>query len=192
MMVKTIRRAALGAGFLLFAATSVSAQIFTPTYMSPRMQNDLGLYVSDGPGDLALEGIWRGGPLGLRVGYVDAGDGMVSIGGELRTPVDLAGVPLGLAFTASGQGIIGDNSAAGIQAGLSAGYTFVGSTLAITPYLHPRIGAVNHFGGDSDLELEVMADVGVDVEIERNLVLRLGVNLGEPNSVWGVGLAIRR
>ena len=45
---------------LLLAAPPAAAQVFTPTFTSPRLVDDLGIYLSDGPGDLALEGIWRG------------------------------------------------------------------------------------------------------------------------------------
>lgn len=194
-MRASLRRAVSGAAFFVLAATaasSVSAQVFTPTYTSPRILNDLGIYVSDGPGDLAIEGIWRGGPLGLRVGYVDARDGYLSIGGELRTPLALTTVPLGLAFVAGAQGLIGEDGGAGVQVGLSAGYTFTGTGLVMTPYLHPRVGLVSPFGPRGDAELEVMADVGIDFEIERNILLRIGFNLGEPGSSWGVGFAVRR
>jgi hypothetical protein len=175
---------------LLFAGAA-SAQVFTPTYTSPRLLNELGIYVSDGPGDLALEGIWRGGPMGLRVGYVDVAGGVLSIGGELRSPIPITGAPLGLAFTAGAQALLGDADAAGVQAGLSAGYTFFGTGMAFTPYLHPRVGMVRPLAG-TDWGFEVMADVGVDVEFYTNLVARLGISLGDIGSSWGVGLAWRR
>jgi hypothetical protein len=177
--------------FLFTAA--LHAQVFTPTYTSPRLLNEIGIYLSDGPGDVTVEGIWRGGPLGLRVGFVDAHGGLLSIGGEVRTPLVVQGAPLGLAFVVGAQGIIGDVSGAGVQAGLSAGYTFRGTGMVFTPYMHPRIGAVNNLGGSSDMELELMADVGLDVEFHTNLLLRLGINFGGgPGSAWGVGIGWRR
>ena len=156
------------------------------------MINDLGVYLSDGPGDLTREGIWRGGPLGVRVGYVDDTEGLLSIGGELRSPLQVTGAPLGLAFTAAAQGLVGDASAVGLQAGLTAGYTFLPAGAAITPYIHPRIGLINGFEPDDDFEVEVLADVGVDVELSNNLVFRFGANLSDVGSDWGVGLSIRR
>ncbi|CAN5817552.1 hypothetical protein BH23GEM6_BH23GEM6_08370 [soil metagenome] len=119
---------------LLFAAAPLQAQVFTPTYQSPRLINDVGLYLSDGPGNLSVEGIWRGGPMGLRAGFVDAAGGLLTVGGELRNSLPVAGAPLGLAFTAGAQGLIGgDDSAIGVQAGLSAGYTFRPQGAAFTP-----------------------------------------------------------
>jgi hypothetical protein len=190
-MKNHIRRGVLAALTTCLFAGTASAQVFTPTYTSPRLLNELGIYLSDGPGDLGVEGIWRGGPLGLRVGFMDAGGGLLSVGGELRTPLQVTGAPLGLAFTAGAQGLIGDDNAFGVQAGLTAGYTFRGTGAFFTPYMHPRIGMVSA-GGSSDMEFEVLADVGVDVEFWTNLIVRLGVSLDDVGANWGVGLAWRR
>jgi hypothetical protein len=170
----------------------VEAQIFTPTFTSPRLLNEVGVYVNDGPGDISVEGIWRGGPLGLRVGFVDWRGGLLSLGAEYRMPIPIAGAPMGLAFVGSAQGLIGDDSGFGVVGGLTAGHTFRSTGVFFTPYIHPRLGAVNLVGAD-DTELELMADVGVDIEFYTNLLLRLGFNFaGGPTSAWGVGVAWRR
>ncbi|HEV2736663.1 MAG TPA: hypothetical protein VGV85_17580 [Longimicrobiaceae bacterium] len=188
-LVGTLAVAALAAA----SAGSARAQVFTPTFQSPRLTNDIGVYLSDSdPGDLSLEGIWRGGPFGLRVGLVDAGDDLLSIGGELRSPLLLAGAPVSLAFTAGAQALIGDAEAFGVQGGLSAGYTFNSPGLAVTPYIHPRIGLINGLPEDDDLEVEVMADLGVDVEFAPRFILRFGANLGDVGADWGIGLAWRQ
>jgi hypothetical protein len=191
-MINHIRSGLLAAALTCLFAGTASAQVFTPTYTSPRLLNELGIYLSDGPGDLGVEGIWRGGPVGLRVGFVDAHGGLLSVGGEVRTPLPVTGAPLGLAFVAGAQGLIGDENVFGVQAGLTAGYTFRGTGTFFTPYMHPRVGMVNNFGGSSDMEFEVMADVGVDVEFWTNLIVRLGVSLDDVGANWGVGLAWRR
>jgi hypothetical protein len=178
----------VGLGF----ASVAQAQVFTPTYQSPRLVNEVGIYLADGPGDLAVEGIWRAGPLGLRLGFVDGGGGLLSIGGELRNPIPMVGTPMGLAFTAGAQGLIGDNNVVGVQAGLSAGYTFVGQGLAFTPYLHPRVGLVGGFGTDEDMEFRVLADVGADIEFHNNILLHVGIKLDDVGSNFGVGLSLRR
>lgn len=190
-MRQILQRGLLAAVVPFLFAGSLSAQVFTPTYQSPRLLNELGIYLSDGPGDLAFEGIWRGGPVGLRVGFADARDGLLMVGGELRTPIPLADAPLGLAFTAAAQGLVGDDSAVGIQGGLTAGHTFRGNGVFFTPYLHPRIGAVKGFN-DDDFEFEVMADLGVDVEFWTNALLRLGITLDDVGAAWGVGISWRR
>jgi hypothetical protein len=183
------RLAALLVTFIV--ATQAQAQIFTPTYTSPRLVDEFGITVSDAPGSLAIEGIWRGGPLGVRVGYADAADGLLSIGGELRSPVLIEDAPLGLAFTAGAQGLIGDGNAVGLHGGLSAGYTFMTPGIGFTPYLHPRLGFVNDRGMDS-FEVRALADVGVDAEFYNNLLVRLGVSLADVGANWGVGVGWRR
>jgi hypothetical protein len=192
MMTDKIRSGVCAMLLTIFFAGAASAQVFTPTYTSPRLLNEMGIYLSDGPGDLGVEGIWRGGPLGLRVGFVDAAGGLLSLGGEVRTPLPVTGAPLGLAFIAGAQGLIGDENAVGVQAGLTAGYTFRGTGAFFTPYMHPRVGMVGSLNGSSDMEFEVMADVGVDVEFWTNLIVRLGVSLDDVGANWGVGLAWRR
>jgi hypothetical protein len=189
-MKKTLFATAIALAAVL--SNGLEAQVFTPTYTSPRLTNDLGIYLNDGPGDLGVEGIWRGGPLGIRVGYLDAGDGLLTVGGELRNPLPMTGAPLGLAFVAGAQGALGDGGGVGVQAGLSAGYTFHGTGMAITPYIHPRIALVNNIGPSDDMNVEVLADLGFDLEFSNNLILRFGANLGGIGSDWGVGLAWRQ
>ena len=65
------------------------------------------------------------------------------------------------------------------------------SGLRITPYVHPRVAIVSAIGEGSDAELDVLADVGVDLDFTPNLSLRLGVNLGN-GADWGIGVALRR
>lgn len=179
----------------LYSAGTASAQIFTPTYMSPAMSSDLGIYVSDGPGDFALEGIWRQGmggmDLGLRAGLVDVGDAALTIGGELRTPLGLATAPLNVAITGGIQGMIGEGEALGIQAGLSVGHTFIADQLALTPYIHPRIAVINGFAPDDDGDVDVLADVGLDVDLSSGLSVRLGIAISDVGGDFGVGLAWR-
>jgi len=183
----------LGAVVLgLGLAGAAQAQVFTPTYQSPRLVNELGIHLADGPGDLALEGTWRAGPIGLRLGFVDGRGGLLSIGGELRNAIPVTGAPLGLAFTAGAQALIGDANALGVQAGLSAGHTFVGPGLAVTPYINPRVGLINTLGGNDDMEFKVLADIGADVEFHNNILFRLGIKLDDAGSNFGVGFGVRR
>jgi len=176
----------------VFSLGAAEAQVFTPTFLAPRLTNDFGVYVSDYDPGLALEGIWRAGSLGIRAGYFDVGDGALSIGGEIRNPVVLAGAPIGLAFTAAGQAILGDANALGIQAGFSAGHTFVpeASNFSLTPYIHPRLAILNNYGAEDKFELDVLADVGINFDFAPNLSFRVGANLGE-GANWGIGAAWR-
>lgn len=199
--MKHIRIAAALALTAALPAANAGAQVFSPPFMSPTPTSDFGVYVSD-VGELAVEGIWRrlsrGGDIGLRAGYADRGDGALMLGIELRNPVVLAGAPIGLAFTAGAQGLIGDNPKVGGQVGFTAGQRLPAGTFTVTPYIHPRLVLTAAPGGndnglnqeDDGLDLDVRADIGADLDFASGVSLRLGINLAEGAS-WGVGLAWR-
>ena len=183
---------ALAAAAVLAVSGTADAQVFTPSYQAPVPMNDLGVYLSDSPGELTLEGIWRSGPVGLRVGYVDAEpDGLISLGGEVRSPIATS-APIDVAFTAGAQGLIGEVDALGLQAGLSIGKRFVNPGLALTPYIHPRIALIDGITESDDWETELLAELGLDAEFSQNLIFRLSVGLSDESPDVGVGLAWRR
>jgi hypothetical protein len=199
--MKHIRIAAALALPAALLAGTAQAQVFSPPFQSPTPTSDFGLYVSD-VGSLAVEGIWRrisrGGDVGLRAGYADRGDGALMVGIELRNPVVLAGAPIGLAFTAGGQGIIGENPLIGGQVGFTAGQALPAGTFTVTPYIHPRLAVTASPGSDNDgvdgddeeIELDVLADIGADVAFASGVSLRIDFNLTGLAS-WGLGLAWR-
>lgn len=188
---------ALSAGF----AARAEAQVFTPTFLSPIPSNDFGAYVSDWGGGLGVEGIWRrqsrgGSNLGLHAGYVDSGDGSLTVGLDMRNPVVLAGAPIGLAFTVGGQAVVGDATYIGGQVGFTAGQALPVPGMTITPYVHPRLAIANGFvddddAGENDFNVDVLADVGLDLDFASGVSLRLGANLGD-GANWGLGVAFRR
>jgi hypothetical protein len=187
-MRRTVFVPAVAAAALFVSAQAADAQVFTPSFQSPVVMNDLGVYLSDAPGDFALEGIWRTGPVGLRVGYWDGRfEDLVSLGGELRVPIT---APIDVAFTAGAQGLLGDVDALGAQAGLSIGQRFVNPGVALTPYIHPRIALIDP--GTDEFEPELLAELGLDAEFSRNLILRVSVGLSDESPDVGVGLAWRR
>lgn len=188
-MRRAILTTASAAAALVLSANAAQAQVFTPSYQAPVVMNDLGVYLSSGPGDMALEGVYRTGPIGLRAGYVDARDGLLSLGGEVRLPIT---APIGLAFTAGAQGLLGNEDAIGLQAGLSIGQRFVNPGVALTPYIHPRIAFIEGIDPDSEFESEVLAELGLDAEFAGNLILRVSVGLSDETPDVGVGLAWRR
>lgn len=192
-----LRGAAALAFCALFAGTA-AAQVFTPTFMSPTRGSNVGIYFSDVDfGDFALEGIWRQSArtydLGLRAGVVDVGDLSLTVGGEVRAPIVLAGAPIGLAFTAGGQAVVGDASGLGVQAGFTAGHTFrpEGANFTFTPYIHPRLALLNSLGGADEFDAEVLADLGFDLAFAPNLMFRFSAGLGDGPD-WGLGVAWRR
>lgn len=195
MKKHTLAAAALAVA--LFAAAPVRAQVFTlPFQSTERSATDIGLYLSDGPGDLAIEGIWRRGfgtgDLGLRAGFADVGDGDLLLGADWRQPLALGTAPVDLALTFGGQAALGDVDALGGQVGLVFGHTFAEPGLRVTPFVHPRLAVVSGFGENGDdTELDVLADLGADFSFAPNLTLRVGVNLGN-GADWGIGLAWRR
>jgi hypothetical protein len=175
---------------LAVVASRASAQVFSPTFQSPYRSNDVGLYLSDFESELGIEGILRRSmgsyDLGLRLGLVNDN---VLVGIDARNPLSIQGTaPLGIALTFGGQGAFGDANLLGAQVGLSIGHAFRFPEVSVTPYIHPRAAL---FLGDSEDDFEVLADLGVDVELRPNFVLRFGANLAEGADL-GIGLAIRR
>jgi len=175
-----------------------AAQIFTPSYLAPRQSSDIGLHISDGwsrGGGLAFEGVWRRGfglyDLGLRGGIAESsGDAVLLIGGDYRRPLALPTEPLAMALTGGAQAAVGSGSAFGVDAGLTVGSTFNPEGILITPYLHPRVALVRS-APRQNLGLELLADLGVEVEIQNNLIFRLALGFGSETADFGIGLAWR-
>jgi len=181
---------------VVLAAAPARAQVFTLPFQSTERGSDIGIYLNDSPGDIAVEGIWRRGfgtgDLGLRLGFADLGDGELLVGADWRQPLALGTQPIDVALTLGGQLAAGDVDALGGQVGLVFGHTFVEQGLRFTPYVHPRLAVASGIGDtDRDAELDVLADLGADFSFAPNLVLRLGVNLGDGPD-WAIGLAWRR
>lgn len=188
--MKKISSVVLGA-LLALAASGAHAQVFSPTFQAPYQSNDVGLYISNFEDELGIEGILRRSmgsyDLGLRLGLVE---GSILLGVDARNPLSIAGTaPLALALTLGGQAALGDANAFGAQVGLSIGHAFVLPGATVTPYIHPRAAVL--FGAGNN-EFEPLADVGVDVALRPNFIVRFGANLtGEPAD-FGIGLALRR
>jgi hypothetical protein len=197
--MKHIRIAAAAALAVALSGGRAEAQVFTPPFMSPVPTSDFGVYVSD-IGEIGIEGIWRrlsrgGSDVGLRVGYADVGDGALLAGIEIRNPVVLAGAPIGLAFTAGAQGLVGDQTRLGGQVGFSVGQPIPAGTFTFTPYIHPRLAViadpdVDEAAGEDEIEVDVLADIGADFTFAGGVTLRLGINLGD-GADFGLGLAWR-
>lgn len=189
---KTFGAAAAAA---LLGAAPAAAQLFTPTFQSPTPRNDFGVYVSS-LNDIAIEGIWErfaqgGSAMGLRAGYTEWGGGSLLAGLQVVNPVVLAGAPIGLALTASGQAVVGGENGGGAQVGFTAGGALPSTDVVITPYIHPRLAVVSWPNRDEDLSFRVLADFGVDLDLASGMAIRVGANLGDGASI-GVGLAWRQ
>jgi hypothetical protein len=185
------------AGALLPVAAD--AQIFTPSYLTPRQSSDMGIHISDGfgrGGGLAVEGIWRRGfggyDLGIRGGVGEGeGDAYLLIGGDYRRPLALGSEPITIAATGGAQAAIGSGSAFAVDVGATLGSTFTPEGINVTPYLHPRLALIARGGEDDRTGLAVLADLGVEVEVQPNFLIRLALGFGSETSSFGIGLAWR-
>jgi hypothetical protein len=81
---------------------------------------------------------------------------------------------------------------AGFSLGLDIGHTFVSPGLTVSPYIHPRIALSGGYGDEGEMDADLLADLGVNVDLAPNLSLRLGIGLTGPVSNWGFGVAWRR
>lgn len=182
----------LAVALLGLSPVAVEAQVFTPTFMSPQRSADVGVYLSDGPGDFAVEGIWRRNlgayDLGFRAGIADVGGLVVLVGAEFRTPLEIADAPVEVALAGGVQGAFGEGSAAGFQGGVSVGAPIVEGNFTFVPYIHPRLAILSRFGQE-DFDLDPLADVGFDLLLPQNLRFRVGFGLGGPTARWGVGFS---
>lgn len=183
---------------LLAAPSAANAQVVTPSFMAPRGAPEAGFYLSDTYDAVSVEGSLRSNfgalQLGVRGGVIDWDGGtLLSVGGEMRSPIQANTAPIDLAFTLGAQGVFGDFDGFGVQGGLTLGHTFVGEGVHFTPYFHPRLALVDAFGGgESDAELELIADLGVDVDFASNLSLRFNAGISDASADLGIGLAWRR
>ena len=188
--MKKISSAVLGA-LLALIASGAQAQVFSPTFQAPYQSNDVGLYISDFEAGLGIEGILRRSmgsyDLGLRLGLVEDA---ILLGVDARNPLSIAGTaPLALALALGGQAALGDANVFGAQVGLSIGHAFVLPELTVTPYIHPRAAVLF---GEGENDFEPLADVGVDVALRPNFIIRFGANLAGEGADFGLGVALRR
>lgn len=195
MTVQKFSRIALASLAMAVSPLVAHAQIFTPTFMAPRPGNSVGVYLSDfDRGDFAVEGILRRNlgqfELGLRGGIVDAGGTDITLGAEYRNPVSLGTAPVDLAFTGGVQALIGDADWLGAQAGLTIGHTLVPGSFSITPYLHPRVALIDYPFLDG-AELEVLAELGADIQLAGGVAIRFAVGLDDVAPDWGIGISWR-
>lgn len=96
-----------------------------------------------------------------------------------------------VAWTVGLGGTFGDDvSEVRVPIGLSAGLGFpVTEGLTIYPYVHPRIGIdVDLEGPDTEGDTGLSIDLGTDIGIGRNILLRLAGTVLD-RSAWGIGVA---
>ncbi len=188
----------LGVGLVLLTfAAEARAQVAwdSPMLLPPRPPAGLGLYlIEPAGGDLGGVLTWRsgGGPanIGFRVGVAEEtpDDDIAVFGGADFTGLIRAdGFPLDLAWLA-GVGLgISDAVLISVPFGISVGGTINADGVRFTPYGSPRIVLDALFNGgegdDSDLDLDVAVDLGVDFFFSPGWGIRVGGTLGDRDAV---------
>jgi hypothetical protein len=194
----------------VLAAAPTAAQGWNyPAFRHPQiMSREFNFALADG-GDAgtALLFQWREGfgirtELNLDVGFADpdVGDSRFIVGGGFghRLAAATAEMPLDLLLTAGFYAAFGDPNIFRVPVGLSVGHRFpLEGAMAVTPFVHPRVSidfCSDCFPGGDDTELSINFDLGVDLELSRQLSLRFaalfagGEFFGEDDG-FGISLA---
>lgn len=202
----SIRTLAAAAALLAAPLLSAGAQTLYPAYQPPNIvDREYNFAVAGADVGTVLLFQWREGwspisQLSFEGGLLDPkGDEDVRLlaGGNygrqlLRATDDM---PLDLLLTAGGNLIVGEGFGLEIPVGVSLGHRFpLEQGLAITPYIHPRVAFqyANPKGGDSDTDVGVAFDLGVNFEVSPRLSLRGTFMFGsDDNDAIGFSLAWR-
>lgn len=212
MIHRTIRRLLAVAAITATSAAAAGGQGWNhPSFQTPTAaQREFNFALSDGgvAGTTFLfqwrEGMATGNQINFDVGFADPefGDEKLVLGAGfghelVRSRADL---PLDILFTAGLYGAVGGNSPFfRVPAGVSVGHRFpLEGGFAITPFVHPRV-SFDYCGdcdsrGNSDTELSLNFDLGVDFGITPNLSLRAagmfgGSDLLGDDDAFGISLA---
>ncbi len=188
------------AATLALAAPLAAQETGTPVFKSPYRTfttSEIGASFSDGEGyEWALEGFYGYGrgpwDVGLRAGYMDAGDGVFLLGADARTRVvnSSESFPLDGALTLGVGTAINGGTTLFLPVGLSLGRRVLleGSETSFVPYVHPVMTPVLWEGED---EIQFTLGIGVDIKFTRNLDVRVAGALGDRDGV-SIGFAIIR
>ncbi len=201
---KLVRAAAVAALIGVVPALEAGAQLNYPAFQPPRtIAREYNFAVADADGATALLFQWREGwspisQLGLDAGIIDidGSDVHLLIGGNYARQLARASndLPLDLLLTVGANAIVGDHFWLDIPVGISLGHRFpLEGGLAITPYLHPRVGLEYvRVNDNSDTDLGVAFDLGVDFEVSPRLSIRGTFMFGsDDRDAIGIGLAWR-
>ena len=103
-----------------------------------------------------------------------------------------ADVPLDFLLTAGAGVAFGNKATLRVPLGVSIGHRFpLDGTLALTPYVHPRV-SLDFCGGckNDESQVGINFDVGANLELTRVLALRAAVMFGGSNRFGDDGLAL--
>lgn len=187
-------------GALVLNATPTLAQVGweSPMLASPRGQVGIGVFlIEPAGGDLGAMATWRRSPtgFGLRGGLAEDAFDQLAVfagldwrGGLVRQSAEF---PLDVSWLVGAGGSFGEYGLISVPAGVTLGRTFSGEGLTFTPYLTPRL-VLDLFLGDfpgDDTELDVVADLGLDLHFQPGWLMRFGVTLGDRDEALAIGVA---
>ena len=187
-------RVGVTAALVMLSARSAQAQGWAyPSFQPPRITSrELNFGIADG-GDAGTSLVfqWREqaaprSQFSFDIGLADPEarrlDNVLFLGGNFGYQISTAtpDVPLDFLLTAGAHAAFGNNTILRIPVGVSVGHRFpLEGTLALTPYLHPRL-SLDFCGGCSDDESQIGInfDVGANFELTRALAIRVSALFG--------------
>ena len=205
---RLVARFAAVAALALAPLATARAQTFYPSFQPPIIVGrEYNVAVADGDVGTSLLFQWREGWSPVSQLEFDAGvldpdgnaDVQLLLGGSYARQLARAStdMPLDLLLTVGANALVGDTFLLEIPVGVSVGHRFqLDGPLAITPYLHPRVGlqycSECGEGGDSDTDLGVSFDLGADFAVSPRLSLRASFLFGDDDAnAIGFGVAWR-
>jgi hypothetical protein len=179
---------------LVAGATPAMAQSSYPSFQQPRVvSREFNFAIADGADITPLVFQWREGTapgtqLSLDLGLADpdfeGADLFFMVGGQYARMLtqSRADMPLDILLTVGLFSLFGnDLTAFGVPVGVSVGHRFPlsGTSMAITPYVHPRV-SLDHvsFGDADDTDINITFDLGGSLELTPQLALRVSAMLG--------------
>lgn len=200
----SIRVLAAVAALTVAPFVSAGAQTLYPSFQPPQITDreyNFAVASADDIGTVLLVQ-WREGwsplsQLSFEGGILDPdydGDVRLLLGGTYGRQLNRASdnMPLDMMLTAGGNAILGDGFALEVPVGLSLGHRFpLEQGLALTPYLHPRVAFryADPDGGDSDTDVGVAFDLGLNFEVSPRLSLR-GTFMFGSDDVDAIGFSL--
>lgn len=163
---------------------------WTFVIFEPDPGDEVGLFLS-----------WRGEavPAGLRfrLGLAEGADGDVAALGGVNVSGDLFGreldSPVDLVWFAGAGGSVSDDVLLSFPAGLSVGWSFAHQAFTLQPWLAPRVVLDGRLGaegrGDTEVDLEGVVEVGLDLVLAGGWVARFGASFVGRDAL-GVGLTL--
>jgi hypothetical protein len=189
----------VAAGLAVPGLASGQAAWDAPLLLPPRPQPGLGLFLADmAGGGLGILGTWRSTTwdYGLRFGLAEgSGDEDLTVfgGADFMGLINTAtsDFPLDIDWVVGAGAGIGDGVLISVPAGITLGVSFQGEDARFIPYVTPRVILDAAFGNDqrdSELDLGVAVDIGLDLRLMRGGPLagrsiRFGASVGDHNAL---------